>query len=57
MIKDLLIIICGLSISTLISYVYFCIKNKNSDKIEIMNVRNELMKIRLMEQSEKGRKF
>lgn len=57
MIKDLLIIICGLSTSTLISYVYLCVKNKNNDKIEIMNVRNELMKIRLMEQSEKGRKF
>lgn len=58
MIQQILLIACGLSTSTLFSYIYYCLKNNNNDeKIEIMDVRQELFNIRRIEQSEKERKF
>lgn len=51
-----LIVIEGVLISVLTSYVYISFKYDNK-KINIMNVRNELQKIRRIENNEKNRKF
>ena len=51
-----LIILEGLLVSVLVSYIYTNIKY-NNNKINIMNVRNELNKIRKIEENERNRKF
>lgn len=45
-----------LLVSNIGTLIYFKVKN-NSKKVEIMNVRSELRKIRRMEQSERENKL
>lgn len=54
--KQIVPIASILLVSNIGTLVYFKVKN-NSKKVEIMNVRSELRKIRRMEQSERENKL
>lgn len=54
--KQVAPIVSILLVSNIGTLIYFKVKN-NSKKVEIMNVRSELRKIRRMEQSERENKL
>jgi len=54
-----ILIIAGIFLtSNLIAYTVYCVKgNSNKDKIEIMNVRSELRKIKKLDEADKKSLF